>query len=326
MDQYHYLNTPVRAEAQYPTNPTASQTVPGASMEAATTGSSAVSSAMVGGGYSSDVVSFGTSRSLSQLQVTGPRAATSIGSSFLKDLKLAGGVLTIDSVASRAVVTTTGDKATASGGTTISGLEVGGIPISVDGSGIHADGNTVPADTAVEAVKSILANAGIQVYATAPTKQVSGGSATYRAGSLVVVMDVDHAGPKDDAVIVLGGAEASAAATLPYVVRFTVPPDQPGALPGTLPGGSTSQPGPALDPGSLGADGQQPAVAGQPSTASGPSFSLAGLELKPGLSTAALIALAGLFVGLGLVAGRLPGLMLAAPVAARCEDEEPLHA
>jgi hypothetical protein len=324
MDQYHYLNTPVRAEAQYPTTPNASQTVPGASMEAAATASSAVSSAMVGGGYSSDVMSFGTSRSVSQLEVTGPRSATSIGSSFLKDLKLAGGVLTIDSVASRAVVTTTGAGATVSGGTTISGLEVGGIPISVDGSGIHADGNTVPADTAVEAVKSILANAGIQLYATAPTKQVSGGSGTYRAGSLVVVMDVDHAGPKDDVVVVFGGAEASAAATLPYVVQFTVPPYQPGGLPG-IPSGGSAQPAAALTPGLVGSGEPQPAVAG-PSARPGALLSLAGLELKPGLSAAALIALAGLFVGLGLVAGRLPGLVLAVPAVARCEDEEPLHA
>lgn len=325
MDQYHYLNTPVRAEAQYPTTPNASQTVPGASMEAAATGSSAVASAIVGGGYSSDEVSFGTSRSVSHLEVTGPRSATSVGSSFLKDLKIAGGVVAIDSVASRAVVTTTGDHATASGGTDISGLEVGGIPITVDGSGIHADGNSVPADTALEAVKSILANAGIQLYATAPSKQVSGGSGTYRAGSLVVVMDVDQAGPKDDVVIVIGGAEATAAASLPYVVRFSVPPYVPGSMPGTAPGGSSAQSGPALEPGIAGSSGPPPAVAGQPSS-SGANLSLAGYELKPGWSAVTLIALAGLFVGLGLIAGRLPSLLLAAPVVARCEGEEPHHA
>jgi hypothetical protein len=325
MDQYHYLNTPVRAEAQYPTTPNATQTVPGASMEAAATSASAAAAAMVGGGYSSDEVSFGTSRSVSHLDITGPRSATSVGPSFLKDLKIAGGVVTIDSVASRAAVTTTGDHATASGGTDISGLEVGGIPITVDGSGIHAAGNSVPADTAVEAVKSILANAGIQLYATAPSKQVSGGSGTYRAGSLVVVMDVDQAGPKDDVVIVIGGAEATAAASLPYVVRFSVPPYVPGSVPGTLPGGSTNQPGPALQPGIGGSSGPPPAVAGQ-QPASGANLSLAGLELKPGWSAATLIALAALFAGLGLIAGRLPSLLLAAPVAARCEGEEPRHA
>ena len=43
-------------------------------------------------------------------------------------------------------------------------------------------------------------------------------------------------------------------------------------------------------------------------------------------SAVTLIALAGLFVGLGLIAGRLPSLLLAAPVVARCEGEEPHHA
>jgi hypothetical protein len=324
MDQYHYLNTPVRAEAQYPTTPTASQGVPGASMEAAATGSSATSAAMVGGGYSSDVMSFGTSRSVSNLEVTGPRTASSVGSSFLKDLNIAGGVVTIDSVASRAVVTTTGDTATASGGTTISGLEVGGIPVSVDGSGIHADGNNVPADTATEAVKSILSNAGIQMYATSPTKQTAAGSGTYRAGSLVLVMDVDQAGPKDDVVIVVGGAEASAAATLPYVVRFNVPPYVPGAVPGVQ-GGTTGQPGAVLQPGVVGQEPAAPSVAGQPSAPGGAAISLAGLELKPGLSAAAITGLVGLFMGLAVLAGRLPRFLLAAPVIARCE-EEPLHA
>lgn len=325
MDQYHYLNTPVRAEAQYPTNPTASQTVPGASMEAATTASSAVSAAMVGGGYSSDEVSFGTSRSLSQLEMTGPRSATSVASSYLKDLKLAGGVLSIDSVASRAVATTTGDTATASGGTTISGLEVGGIPVAVDGSGVHAAGNDVPAGTATEAVKSILANAGVQLYATSPTKQVAGGSGSYRAGSLVVVMDVDQAGPKDDVVVVIGGAEASASATLPYLVRVTVPPYVPGALPGTVPSGTGSAPGTALTPGLVSSGGQQAPLVGRPTT-SGGVLSLTGLELRPGWSGAALVGLAGLFLGLGLLAGRLPSWLLAPPLIARCEEEEPLHA
>ena len=320
MDQYHYLNTPARAEAQYPANPEASQTVPGASMEAATTSSSAVSAAMVGGGYSSDVVSFGTSRSLSQLEVTGSRSAMSVGSSFLKDVKLAGGVLTIESVASRAVVTTTGDKATAAGGTTISGLEVGGIPISVDGAGIHVEGQDVPAGAALDAVNSILANAGIQLYATAPTKNVSAGSATYRAGTLVVVMDVDHAGPKDDVVVVIGGAEANAAATLPYLVRLPLPQYQPGSVGGPA-GVTTTGPGAPLDPGTVAAGGQPPTVGGSPSVPTGGVLSLAGLKLKSGPSAAALVALAALFAGLGLLAGRLPGIMLAAPAVARCEEE-----
>ena len=322
MDQYHYLNTPVRAEAQYPTKPTASQSVPGASMEAAATNSSAVSSAMVGGGYSSDIASFGTSRSVSDLEVTGPRTATAVGSSFLKNFKLAGGVLTIESVASRAVVTTRGDTATASGGTTISGLEVGGIPISVDGSGVHVDGNTVPAATAMQAVQTILANAGIQLYATDPSKQVSGGSGTYRAGSLVILMDVDHKGPKDDVVIVIGGAEASAAATLPYLLQFSIPPYQAGSLSAGQPG-SASPPGIALKPGGVPSGVQGPALAHGSSSSSAGAVSLAGFQLKPGLSAAALIALAGLFVGLGFVAGRLPGFVLAAPVATRCEQEPP---
>jgi hypothetical protein len=317
MDQYHYLNTPVRAEAQYPSNPNASQTVPGAAMEAATTSSSAVSAAMVGGGYSSDVLSFGTSRSVSDLEVTGPRSASAVGSSFLKDLHLAGDVLTIDSVASRAMVTTTGTTVTTSGGTTISGLKVGGIPVSVDGSGVHADGTTVPAGTATEAVKSLLANAGIQLYATEPSKQSSGGSGTYRAGSLVVAMDVDHAGPKDDVVIVIGGAEASAAATLPYLVNFTVPPYQPGAGLAGAPGASSLPPAPPV-PGTGTVGGPGPAVVGP--SGSDADLSLAGLELTPGLSAAALIALAGLFVGLGIAAGRLPRMLLAAPTVVHCEE------
>ena len=321
MDQYHYLTTPVRAEAQYPTTPTASQTVPGASMEAAATSSSAVSAAMVGGGYSSDALSFGTSRSVSDLEVAGPRSGTAVGSSFLKDLHLAGGVLTIDSVASRAVVTTNGTSVTTSGGTTISGLEVGGIPVSVDGTGIHAAGSDVPAGTATEAVRSVLANAGVQLYATTPVKQASGGSGSYRAGSLVVVMDVDHAGPKDDVVVVLGGAEASAAATLPYLVHVTVPPYQPGPAAAGAPGTGGLAPAAPLGPGSVAAGGQGPAVAAPGSGPSGAALSLAGLQLTPGLSTTALLALAGLFVGLGIAAGRLPGLLLAAPAAVRCEEE-----
>jgi hypothetical protein len=326
MDQYHYLNTPVRAEAQYPTEPTASQGVPGAAMEAAATATTGAAVATVGGGYVSDAVSFGTSTAVSQLRVTGPRSAESSGSSLLKNLDLAGGVVHADSITSHAEVTTSGDTATAAGGTSISGLEVGGIPVTIDGNGLHAAGQTASAGPALDAAKSLLANAGVRMYLTSPTKLVRAGSGTYRAAALVVTMDVDQTGPKDDLMVVLGGAEANASATLPYQVNL--PPllgtsgGTAGTTSGGVPGGvqpALGQPGAVSQPGVAVAPGQAPRVSGLP-------LKLSALRLPAGWSAGAIAALAVLFAGLGLLAFRLQGPLLAAPVVNRCEDEEPRRA
>lgn len=321
MDQYHYLNSPVRAEAQYPSQPQASQDAPGAGMEAATSASTAAASAVVGGGYTSDGLRFGTSTSTTALRVTGPRSAESSGSSLLKDLSVAGGVVTADSVASHAQASTAGSTSGASGDTTIDGLKVGGIPVTVDGSGIHAAGTGAPAGPATDAVAGLLKNAGIQMYATQPSKQVDRGAASYRAGSLVIVWDVDQAGPKDDIVIVLGGAEASAIATLPYAAGFAVPPLPPVGAPSAPVGTTGSATSPSL-PSSGGQLAGAPGNVPPPVTTTQGQVSLVGLNLPAGWSGATIVGLGLLFGLAGLLLAGVPARVTGATGQRRCDWED----
>lgn len=317
MDNYHYLNSPVRAEAQYPTTPHSDQAVPGARMVADASAARVSAEAQVGGGTTTEGLTFGTATASSALQATGPQAAKTQTSSTTQNLSIAAGVVTIASVTSQATATTTGTTATATGGTTVSGMQVAGIPVSVDGKGLHVQGNTADTSAALDAVTAALSGAGIRMYATAPTKQVQGGYGRFHAGTLVIVWDVDQAGPKDDIVMILGGADATATATLPYLV--TVPGVPPVAsVPGSSPVGvGTGQPGFLAGPGSSFAP-PSTASAGTPDVSLPGTFGLVPVSLTGPLAVGWIVLWAAGGALVAVAGRRLPDRILSPEIASRC--------
>jgi hypothetical protein len=320
LDNYHYLNSPVRAEAGYPTTPHADQGASGAQMTADATADATSAEAWVGGGMTTDGLGFGTVATTINLRADGPTSAVSKATSSVQHVSVAAGVVSIDSVSSTANAKTNGTTSAADGGTTVSGMKVAGVPVTVDGHGVHANGTGPSSDAETAAVQAALTGAGIRMYITAPTKLVKGGSASFHAGSLVIVWDVDQKGPKNDVVISLGGADVSSAATLPYqfvlgtLPGVNTPPGSGTAVPlGTSISGTLSSPGnPSTSPATASSPATEPTIPG--------TFGLVAVRL--GLPLASGWAVLVLF-GAAIVAfggGRLPDRLLAKAASQQCVE------
>lgn len=305
LDQYHFLNTPVRAEAQYPARPQATNAVPGATMTARTSPAKAEADALVGAATAVGVEAFGTTHAASSVEITGPAKAVANATSEAANLNIGAGIITVASVTSTAKGITDGKLASSTGMTTVHDMKVQGVPVFVDDKGVHAGTADVPDAPATGIVNQILSGAKMKVYLTKPTTSSKAGSTSYDAGSLIIVWDT---GNNKDATFVFGGATILASASLPFGLDSTGIggpnasgiPASPGAdvvPPGA--GDVRSPQGPAGATGQTGAF-ENPASGG-PALA-GPRLTAANLKLPKGIHPIwAILAL----LGAALVCGGL---------------------
>ncbi|HVU73660.1 MAG TPA: choice-of-anchor P family protein [Mycobacteriales bacterium] len=298
-DQYPLLNDPLKAEAQYPTSPSQDTSVPGATMSARTTDAAAEANALVGAAAASGVESFGSVQATAVDKLTGARTGASDAHSTISDINLAGGVVTIGSVATTAHAQTDGATATSSGSTTVQDMKVVGVPVYVDGTGVHAGSAGAPIDSATAAVNQALSGAGITMSLTKPTTTTRNGTSTYTAGSLIVDWD-------QGVTFVFGGASATAGATLPYQVDLSGFPTTPVTVPSSVPPVPVP---PAGQPVVSGGGGALPPSTGEaPVTVPQPAVAPPQVALRPAAAT-------GLPGGIG-AAWVLVGLALAGLLAA----------
>jgi hypothetical protein len=328
-DSARMLNDPVRAQAETnTTHETASyDAVPGTSMKATAHGAEVTADALTGSAQATPLGSFGQTRGTSSSKLTGVSTAIATAHTSAQDISI-GGVVTIGSVTSDAQATTDGVTASAKGSTAVSDMKVAGIPVTVDGDGVHAMGNgPVPLQTADAAVNSALAAAGMKILLGAPSGKPVGPSVTYNAGSLIISW---MPAPQADFLVTIGGANVSVDSA-PAISYKPPPPFTPGGT------GSASNPG-TFVPGSPGTFVPgSPGIAGGtttpnltpggapdlPVTAGGEAPILASrkISLPDGLSPAFAIfgVLGSLFFMLGL--RRLPDRVLEA-TASLCPLEE----
>lgn len=331
LDNYHYLNTPLRAEAQNPSSTHAEQGTSGASMIANAVADKASAESHIGGGTTINGLSFGTISATSEVRATGSSAAASQTVSTVQDLSVAGGVLTISSVMSSAAATTAGTTSTASGGTILSGMAVNGLPITVDGTGVHTVGHDVDTSQATAAITTALASQGLRLYVTSDTRQVRGGIAEYHAGSLVIVWDVDRSGRNDDIVLVIGGADARAAATpssnfayLPSVPSVPSLPVGPSATTSEV--AAPFLPVGAQLPLAL-SDDVRPLTAQESlSQSAAHRMGFGRLILNPPLGVGWVLLLLTGALGLSCLGGRLPKQLLSGSSSAECLEGVKSHA
>jgi hypothetical protein len=153
----------------------------------------------------------------------------------------------VGAVTSAATGTTDGKHADAKGSTTVTGLTVAGVPVTVDDHGVSVAGTGVVPPGAADAVTSALQQAQITLALTAPVKKVTAGRVEYSTGALTATTPLG--------TLTLGGAQLVLSATrqdatvVPPVVpaTTTVPPGvttPPVLSPpsGVAPGGSIPQP------------------------------------------------------------------------------------
>jgi hypothetical protein len=309
------LNEPVRAE----TRTGGPQTVtnddyPGTSMRAMVKPGDVAADAVIHGGQVGSASGLGSTETHSKAAL-GSASVSSSAQSSTKDVSLAGGVVTIKSVVSRAQALSDGTTASASGTTTVSDLAVAGVPVTVDADGVHVAGNGTPVDTAQ--VNSALANLGMTIVLSAPTQTKDGATISYDSGSLIVYWNPS---PDESLTYRIGGARVTAGAFLAdpagapaggSVPPVTTPAGgsvQPPAVPGggVLPGGGSPATG-------TGTTGQPPAVA-QPQPTTGEPLQLVGRDAEAG---AYVLAALGALLLLGALL-RFPALVLVPPAAATC--------
>ena len=130
------------------------------------------------------------------LTTQGDGKGVSDARSELFDVSLAGGLVTIDHVASAAKETTDGQQAVGTGRTVVSGLHIGGLPAAIDTSGLHVEGLTSVANKALQAL-------GLEIELTAPTVATEGAKGSFGA-PVVVISYRDDQNALEQAGLALG--------------------------------------------------------------------------------------------------------------------------
>lgn len=206
------LNTPIRAEARSGGDgkPVVNDDTPGARMVAQATDTSAAAEATLTETTTLPGATTGASSGRTTVSVTGARTAVAEARSTVKDLTVAG-VVTIASVTSQARATTDGTTADASGSTVTSGVEIAGVPVTIDERGVTVAGQGAPANSIATAlVNTAISNAGMTIAVSQPDRVVEGGTVSYTSGSLVFVWEQQ---PGVATTVILGGTRVMASAT-----------------------------------------------------------------------------------------------------------------
>jgi hypothetical protein len=111
--------------------------------------------------------------------------------SRVSDIILGGGAVRIGGVVSSAKASSDGTVATVTGGTTVVGAFVNGIPITIDANGVSVAGQfgSGPLAPVLDPINAVLQQLGISMRLTGPTQTLEGGSGEIVSGGLLISID-----------------------------------------------------------------------------------------------------------------------------------------
>jgi hypothetical protein len=301
------LNDPIRAEAPSTSGDTTvrNNTAPGVSMTATATADNIVADALVGATEQAEVGSYGTTHVTSTTRITGTSSAEAIAQTSTQNLALGpGGLVSVGSVTSNAVVTTDGGVSKATGATVVTGMKIAGFPVSVDQDGVHSTGKGPSAKAANAAINKALAQSMTQIFLTEPQKTTSAAGVSYEAANLF--MSFDNGG----FYIEVGGARAIGGATIATAFETGGAPQLPPVAPPPAVAAPTV-PTISTGTGALAPAGSAPLPqTAQPPVTAAPQYSLATAHLfdtglGAGWLVAALLGAAAIAFGLWRLPDRL---------------------
>ena len=305
---YEQMNDPYKAEAQSGTgNPVDEQSNPGVNMKATATSTLVQATTVMAGAQTPGIGDqIGSSLTDTVIKLTGPNTAVVDAVSVMRNVSLGGGAVTMSSVTSVAHAVTTGKTATGNASTTVQGMKVGGVPVTVDDKGIHVQGQGQPLPS-LDALNSMLKQAGFQLIVADPTKVIKGANAQLFSGQLIFMQDnPQYASSANDSktIVTIGGASISADSSLAYVYQQGPIPLPQGSVPPPTTGGSVP---PATTGGSAPAPtGDVPPPQVAPSNSGLPPLLAAQHSSLPGgLSAGWVVAV---LLGSGLLAAGLKRL------------------
>jgi hypothetical protein len=221
------------------------------------------------------------------------------------NVKLGGGAISIDSVTSVAHAVSNTVTAVGTAHTTVNGMTVAGVPVTVDDSGIHL-ANQSGSLGAADQLNALLAQTGFKIYVAKPTKTVRGAGIVLDSGSLVITQsNPGYVTQANDTtkMLVIGGAGIQANTGKGFTGTFSGIPAVPPAAGST---GTAAAPPTGSSAASAPSSGQAapPVVAGAPVLASNQT------KLPGGIGAGWVLLT---LVGAGMVAGglrRLPDNVL----------------
>jgi hypothetical protein len=252
-------NYPIRAEARTgESKPDATLDAQGATLKAHADPLLAQATATMKGATGQAGFSFGNSETIANSVLNGSAGQASADSKVTKiDI---GGVIKIDSVTSHAEATTNGVAADApKGSTVVQGMTVAGQPAYVDEQGVHIGEQGQPANAvASQIANQALNGGGFFFFVSQPQQEQSGASASYTAGSLIILWIPPGNPSKNVFTIALGGSRVAVTAVPGSGFNVKTPaPSVPTVSTPAASGGSPARP----------AIPSKPAVAASPATA-----------------------------------------------------------
>jgi hypothetical protein len=312
------LNDPVKAEAHSTgTRHAINKSLPGTVMESSAThslvtASSQTQAALPGLG------SLGAFSGSSSSRLVGPHTVRAVAESAVTNLNLAGGVIKIGSLVSHAVVVSNGKTAKGHAATTVAGVTIAGIPVTIDHDGIRLATTVVPTDAVTKLLSTTLKALKLHTTFTKTLVTHDGGFASYDSGALVLSYRPNNSNYS----ITLGRASAQVNAT-PSLLGDglgTTPPASTGTSTGTTGStsaggvGSTALPSGGVDvgPSSDGSSGLAPQIAKAASD----------ILLAGGPTGAMVFGLIVAVIASGLLLPRIAGRFLDAPLGPDCEEHQ----
>jgi hypothetical protein len=342
---------PLKAEGRYPDNPHEEvKQDNGAFMRGSALGLDVLGTAKMNPADVPGTLDVGVVASTSTATVK-DGVASGKAVSRVADVSLLIDTIKVREVSTTVTVESNGKKATSTGSTVVSGLEIGGVGYAVDENGAHPVGPVSNGTGPLPALPDPAKALGISISAIRQVATKTSDTATRDAGGLQIVVDTkvlrgvldQTPSPITDALyslfaqapkelqgnlyyalaatpkitFILGAGTGRAAAALPLSFDFPEVPVTGGLPPVTgpagAPGPTTSGPLPGVDPGST---GPAPTVVQPPLVVTKAAAKDPFKGVSPGLLL--LVALAAAVAGWGL--SRLQAMAMTAVGATRCDD------
>lgn len=188
---------PIQAASAYPPVPgtpaTASQNYPGVTQEANSsenTGTATTSFNTASAVPGSDGFVSVQSVASSVESTVNNGLAVAQSTANVHGVSIAGGLVKIGQITSTATSTSDGNQAKVDGTSTASQVTVGGQNATLDSSGLHVSGNSVPLGSVLPSAQQALQTAGISMTLTNPTDTVNGASGERQLDGVQIKIDV----------------------------------------------------------------------------------------------------------------------------------------
>jgi hypothetical protein len=207
-----FTSYPLRAEARSGTDKSDS-TLDGqaATLKAHADALLANASAVMKGATGQAGFSFGNAETIASSVLNDAAGQASAESKITKiDI---GGVIKIDSVTSTATASTNSAESESSGATVVQGMTIGGQDAYVDNAGVHIGTQGQPANAVVSQIANqALKDGGFSFFISQPQQEANGATASYTAGSLIIMWKPPSNPNENVFVIALGGSRVAVTA------------------------------------------------------------------------------------------------------------------